>query len=169
MDVILLRRVPKLGQMGDIVNVKPGYARNYLVPQGLADRATHERIEHFKHIKAQLEADNLKLKQDADKVATKMEGLTLTFIRTAAETGALYGSISTKEIAKAVTESGFTLTRKQVIIEKPIKSLGLHTIYVDLHPDVIVPVTLNIALTKEEARAQLAQIEDDQEAKASEN
>lgn len=155
MEVILLKRVPKLGQMGDIVNVKPGYARNYLLPHGVADRATEERIKYFESVKTQLEAENLKAREDADKVAAKMQDLMLTFIRTAAETGALYGALSTREISDAVTEAGFTIERRQIMIEAPVKTLGLHTVYVVLHPEVHVPVTLNIALSQEEARAQL--------------
>ena len=156
MDVILLQRVEKLGQMGDIVTVKPGFARNYLIPKGFADRATKERLAHFETMKKQLEADNLKQKQDAEAVAKNMEGLTLTFIRSAGDTGHLYGSVRTQDIAESVIDAGFTIARTQVHIETPIKTLGLHTVYVILHPEVRVNVTLNIAKTDEEARNQLA-------------
>jgi LSU ribosomal protein L9P len=156
MDVILLQRVEKLGQMGDIVTVKPGFARNYLIPKGYADRATKERLAHFETMKKQLEAENLKQKQEADAVAKKMEGLTLTFIRSAGETAQLYGSVRPQDIAEGVIDAGFTISRTQVHIETPIKTLGLHTVYVVLHPEVRVAVTLNIAKTEEEARNQLA-------------
>jgi large subunit ribosomal protein L9 len=155
MQVILLHRVEKLGQMGDIVNVAPGYFRNYLFPRQFADRATKQRIELFQQQKAHLEAENLKNKQEAEKVARKMDGLTLTFIRTAGETGQLYGSVRTKDIAEEILTQGFTINRNQVFIEHPIKTIGLHQVYVVLHPEVKVPVTLNIALSEEEAMNQM--------------
>ena len=163
MEVILLQRVEKLGQMGDVVSVKPGYARNYLIPKGFADRASQERIAQFEKIRKQLEAENLKLKTEAEAVAKKMAGLTLTFIRTAGDAGHLYGAIRTNDVSQAVTEAGFTITKDQVRIATPIKTLGLHEIGVALHPDISVPVRLNIALSEEEAKLQLQE-----EAKAAE-
>ena len=155
MDVILLQRVEKLGQMGDIVNVAPGYFRNYLYPRKFADRATKQRLEQFKLQKAQLEADNLKNRQEAEKIAKKMEGIGLTFIRSAGESGQLYGSVRTKDIADEIKEQGFTISSNQVIIEHPIKTIGLHQVYVVLHPEVRVPVVLNIAMSEEEAMTQM--------------
>jgi large subunit ribosomal protein L9 len=156
MQVILLQRVEKLGQMGDIVNVAPGFFRNYLFPRKFADRATKQRIEVFQQQKAQLEADNLKNRKEAETIAKKMEGLSLMFIRSAGETGQLYGSVRTKDIAEEIRQQGFTINRNQVLIEHPIKTIGLHEVYVVLHPEVKVPVTLNIALSEEEAMTQLA-------------
>lgn len=154
MQVILLRRVEKLGQMGDLVDVKPGFFRNFLFPRGFADRASESKIQWFKEQKAQLEAENLATQKEAETLAAKMSGLTLTFIRPAGETGHLYGSIRTKEIVEAVVEGGFTINRSQVFIEHPIKTLGIHTVYIVLHPDVRAPITLNIALSDDEALAQ---------------
>lgn len=156
MQVILLQRVEKLGQMGDIVNVAPGFFRNYLFPRQFADRATKQRLELFQQQKAQLEADNLKNRQDAEKVAKRMDGLSLMFIRPAGDTGHLYGSVRTKDIADEIRQQGFTISRSQVVIEHPIKTIGLHQVYIVLHPEVRVPVTLNVALSEEEAMNQMA-------------
>lgn len=156
MDVILLQRVEKLGQMGDIVTVRPGYARNFLIPQGKAARATADRIKAFEGQRAQLEAHNLKLRQEAQSVADKMTGLVLSMVRSAGETGLLYGSVRPSDVAQAVTDGGFTVSRSQVFIANPIKTLGIHTVHVVLHPEVKVPVLLNIALSQEEASSQLA-------------
>lgn len=168
MEIILLRRVEKLGQMGDIVSVKAGFARNYLIPQGYADRATKERITYFEKIKKQLEAQNLKERQEAETIAKKMDNLLVTFIRSAGETGNLYGSVRTQDIAQAITEAGYTVTKNQIHIEHPIKTIGIHTIYVVLHPEVKVPVQLNIAMSQAEAQAQLlAPIENSEQAEVS--
>lgn len=155
MEVILLQRVEKLGQMGDIVSVKPGHARNHLIPKGFADRATKDRIAHFESMKKQFEADNLKKRDEAQKIASKMTDVVLEFIRPAGDTGNLYGSIRRKDIAVAVTEAGFSITKNQVQISEPVKTIGLHTIAIQLHPEVSTPVILNIAMTDEEAKMQL--------------
>ena len=155
MEVILLQRVEKLGIMGDIVNVKPGYARNHLIPKGFADRATKDRIAHFETMKKQFEADNLKKRDEAQKIAEKMKGLVLEFIRSAGDTGNLYGSIRRKDIAVSVTEAGYSIHKDQVQISEPVKTIGLHTIDIQLHPEISTPIILNIAMTAEEAQAQL--------------
>ncbi len=154
MDVILLQRIGKLGQMGDVVTVKDGYARNYLLPQKKALRATEANKKHFDSQRAQLEANNLELKKEAEAVATKLAGKSFVAIRSAGDTGQLYGSVSTRDIAEAVTEGGFTVDRRQVIMDKPIKTLGVHASRVMLHPEVIVDITLNVARTAEEAERQ---------------
>jgi large subunit ribosomal protein L9 len=156
MDVILLERIESLGQMGDVVKVKPGYARNYLLPQHKAMRATKENREHFEKQRVQLEAQNLKRRDEASTVATKLEGQNVVIIRQAGEFGQLYGSVSTRDIAVAITAAGFTVDRRQILLDLPIKVLGLHKTRVALHPEVIVSVTLNVAQTEEEAAAQAA-------------
>lgn len=155
MDVILLQRVERLGQMGDIVKVKPGYARNFLIPQKVAVRATAEKIEEFKSKKAQLEAQNLKLKQEAQTVAGKMDGLSVVIVRQAGESGQLYGSVRSNDISEAVTKAGFSTASSQIKIPTPIKTLGLHPIKVILHPEVTVEIQVNVALSEEEAVLQL--------------
>ena len=154
MQVILLERIGRLGQMGDVVNVKNGYARNFLLPQKKALRATKENMAQFETQRAQLEANNLELKKEAEAVSSKLEGKIFTAIRSAGDTGQLYGSVSTRDISEAVTAGGFTIDRRQVILERPIKTLGLHETKVQLHPEVIVKVTLNVARTTEEAEKQ---------------
>jgi large subunit ribosomal protein L9 len=154
MEVILLQRIGKLGQMGDVVTVKDGYARNYLLPQKKALRATDNNRKHFEAQRAQLEATNLEQKKEAEAVAAKLAGQTFTAIRTAGDTGQLYGSVSTRDISDAVTAGGFTISRNQVVMDKPIKALGLHKIQIQLHPEVTVEVTLNVARTEEEAARQ---------------
>lgn len=154
MQVILLQRVAKLGQMGEVVNVKDGYARNYLLPQGKALRANDANIKSFEAKKAQLEAQNLETKKEAEAVAAKLDGQTFVIIRSASDAGALYGSVTTRDAAEAATESGFTLHRNQVVLDRPIKDLGLHTVTVVLHPEVTVKVTLNVARSVEEAELQ---------------
>ncbi len=154
MQVILLERIGRLGQMGDVVNVKNGYARNFLLPQNKALRATKDNIAHFETQRAQLEANNLELKKEAEAVATKLEGKIFTAIRSAGDTGQLYGSVSTRDIADAVTAGGFTIERRQVVLERPIKTLGLHDTKVALHPEVVVKVVLNVARSDEEAEKQ---------------
>ncbi len=154
MDVILLERVAKLGQMGDVVTVKDGYARNFLLPKGKALRATPENIRHFEAQKAQLEAQNLERKAEAEAVAEKLDGQQFVVIRSASETGALYGSVTTRDAAAAATEGGFTIDRRQVVLARPIKELGLHSVTVVLHPEVEVTIQLNVARSPEEAELQ---------------
>ena len=154
MDVILLERVAKLGQMGDVVAVKPGYARNFLFPQGKALRASKSNIADFENRKAQLEAQNLETKKEAEAVAAKLDGQKFVVIRSASDAGALYGSVSTRDAADVATEAGFTVDRKQCALERPIKELGLHDMKVILHPEVEATVTLNVARSVEEAELQ---------------
>ena len=154
MEIILLERVENLGQMGDLVTVKPGYARNFLLPKGKAIRATAANREKFEADRAQLEAENLAKKGEADKVAEKMEGLTVQLIRAASEMGQLYGSASSRDIAQAITEDGFTVSKTQVDLNSAIKTLGLFPVRVVLHPEVAVKVTVNIARSADEAAEQ---------------
>ncbi len=154
MQVILLERVGRLGQMGDIVNVRDGYARNFLLPKGKALRATKENMEEFQNRRVQLEARNLELKKEAEAVAEKLNGQQFTTIRQAGDTGQLYGSVSTRDIADLVKEGGFTVDRTQVVLERAIKTLGLHDVRITLHPEVEVSVTLNVARSEEEAARQ---------------
>ena len=153
-DVILLERVEKLGQMGQVVKVRPGYARNYLLPQKKALRATKENLTYFESQRAQLEANNLQRKTEATEIGGKLEGLTVVLIRQAGESGQLYGSVSARDVADAVTEAGFTIEKRQVILDRPIKNLGLHAVRVALHPEVSVTVTANVAQSAEEAEMQ---------------
>ena len=155
MQIILLERVEKLGQMGDLVNVKPGYARNYLLPQGKALRANKANLERFESERAQREADNLEQRRDAEVEATKMNGLAVNMVRAASEMGQLFGSVTSRDIAEAVTEAGFTITRDQVVLDKAIKTLGLTDVRIRLHPEVSVEIVVNIARTLEEAETQL--------------
>ncbi|MGC6485129.1 MAG: 50S ribosomal protein L9 [Candidatus Puniceispirillales bacterium] len=155
MEIILLERIENLGQMGDLVTVKPGYARNYLLPQGKALRATAENRARFDAERAQLEADNLARKGEAEAVAEKMEGLSVTLIRAASEMGQLYGSASSRDIANGISEAGFTISRSQVDINAPMKTLGLFDIRINLHPEVSVTVKVNIARSDDEAAEQL--------------
>jgi large subunit ribosomal protein L9 len=150
MEIILLERIGRLGQMGDVVTVKDGYARNFLLPQKKALRATDKNRARFDTQRAQLEANNLELKKEAEAVATKLEGQIFTAIRSAGDTGQLYGSVSTRDISDLVTEGGFTIERRQVVMERPIKTLGLHDISVALHPEV------NVARSEDEALRQAA-------------
>jgi large subunit ribosomal protein L9 len=153
-ELILLERVEKLGQMGQVVKVKPGYARNYLLPQKKAMRATKENLVYFETQRAQLEANNLQRRTEAAEVGGKLEGLSVVIIRQAGESGQLYGSVSARDIAQAVTEAGFTIEKGQVVLERPIKNLGLHSVRVVLHPEVSVTVTANVAQSAEEAEMQ---------------
>jgi len=155
MEIILLERVEKLGQMGDVVSVKPGYARNFLLPQGKALRANKINLERFKTEKSQREADNLARRSDAETESGKMEGLTVSMVRAASEMGQLFGSVNSRDIADAVTEAGFTITRAQVVMETSIKTLGLHDTRIRLHPEVTVTVTVNVARSLDEAETQL--------------
>jgi len=154
MDVILLQRIEKLGQMGEVVKVKPGFARNYLLPQKKALRATEENRARFEKQRAQLEASNLARRQEAEKISGKVDGLTVVIIRQAGETGHLYGSVSPRDISDAATKGGVTITRDQVLLDRPIKMLGLHPVRVALHPEVVVTVTANVAKSEEEAEVQ---------------
>jgi large subunit ribosomal protein L9 len=157
-ELILLERVEKLGQMGQLVKVRPGYARNYLLPLKKAMRATKDNLAYFDTQRAQLEANNLSRKTDASAVAKKLEGLRVVLIRQAGESGQLYGSVSSRDIADAVTEAGFTVNRQQIVLDRPIKTLGLHPMRVMLHPEVAVTVTANVAQSKEAAEMQEAGI-----------
>jgi large subunit ribosomal protein L9 len=154
MQVILLERIGRLGQMGDVVNVKDGYARNFLLPQKKALRATPDNLTRFEKDRAQLEARNLELKKEAEAVAGKLNGQSFLTIRQAGDTGQLYGSVTTRDIADVVTAGGFSLDRRQVILDRPIKTLGLQPIRIALHPEVFVQVTLNIARSQDEADRQ---------------
>jgi large subunit ribosomal protein L9 len=154
MQVILLERVEHLGQMGDVVKVRPGYARNYLIPQRKAAPATEENRKRFEAQRAQLEARNLERRQDAEAIAAKLDGLSVTLIRQAGDSGQLYGSATAADMAVAVSEAGFSVARSQVRLNQPIKSLGLHTVSVSLHPEVIVSVQVNVARTADEAAIQ---------------
>ncbi|MDM7946869.1 50S ribosomal protein L9 [Oceanibaculum nanhaiense] len=154
MEVILLERVEKLGQMGDVVNVRPGFARNFLLPQSKALRATKGNLEQFQTRKTQLEADNLQRKQEAEQVSGKLDGLTVVLVRQASEMGNLFGSVTARDVAEAVTEAGVTIERRQVIIDRPIKTLGLFGVRVVLHPEVAVSIKVNIARSLEEAETQ---------------
>src|SRR5215467_6669124 len=153
-DLILLERVEKLGQMGQRVKVKPGFARNYLLPQKKALRATKENLAYFDSQRAQLEANNLHRKSEATEIGGKLEGLSVVIVRQAGESGQLYGSVSARDIADAVTAAGFTIERRQVVLERPIKTLGLHSLKVALHPEVSITVTANVAQSAEEAEMQ---------------
>jgi large subunit ribosomal protein L9 len=156
MQVILLERVAKLGQMGEVVDVKPGYARNFLLPQGKALSASKANIEAFEGRKAQLEADNLETKKEADAMAEKLNGQQFVVIRSASDSGALYGSVTTRDAADVATAEGFTIDRKQVVLRSPIKDLGLHEVTVILHPEVEATIQLNVARSPEEAELQAA-------------
>ncbi|WP_299030691.1 50S ribosomal protein L9 [uncultured Sulfitobacter sp.] len=156
MQVILLQRVAKLGQMGDVVDVKPGYARNYLLPQQKALSASKANIAAFEGQKAQLEAQNLETKKEADAMAARLNGQQFVVIRSASDAGALYGSVTTRDAAEAATAEGFTVDRKQVVLIAPIKYLGVHDVSVVLHPEVEATIELNVARSPEEAELQAA-------------
>ncbi len=154
MQVILLERVAKLGQMGDVVDVKPGFARNYLLLQGKALTASKENIAHFEEQKAQLEARNLESRKEAEALSTRLDGQTFVVIRSASDGGNLYGSVTTRDASNVATENGYSIDRKQVLIRQPIKELGLHEVEVHLHPEVMALITLNVARSPEEAELQ---------------
>lgn len=154
MDVILLERVHKLGQMGETVKVKDGYARNFLLPTGKALRATKTNKEHFEGQRSQLEARNLEQKQDAEHVAADLKGQVFTLIRQAGESGQLYGSVSARDLADVATHEGFTVGRNQFVLNTPIKTIGVHTVQVQLHPEVLVSVSINVARSPQEAERQ---------------
>jgi large subunit ribosomal protein L9 len=153
-DVVLLERVENLGQMGQVVKVRPGYARNYLLPQKKALRATKDNLAYFEKQRAQLEVQNLKRKGEAEEVAKKIEGLTVVLVRQAGESGQLYGSVSSRDIADAVTAAGFTVGKSQIVLDKTLKTLGMHKLRVVLHPEVSVTVTANVAQSEDEAEMQ---------------
>ena len=158
MQVILLERVEKLGQMGDQVTVKPGFARNFLLPQGKALRATADNIQRFETERAQLEAQNLERRSEAESVADKMGDLTVVIIRAASESGQLYGSVNARDVAEAVSEAGFSVGRSQIVLDKPIKTLGIFDVRVRLHPEVSKSVSVNVAQSEEEAEAQAERV-----------
>ncbi len=154
MQVVLLERVAKLGQMGEVVAVKDGYARNFLLPQGKALRATEGNLKRFETDRAQLEVRNLEAKAEAEKVAAKLDGQAFVVIRSASDGGALYGSVTTRDIADAATAGGFSLDRRQVVLDHPIKELGLHPIAIVLHPEVEATISVNVARSPDEAALQ---------------
>ncbi|MGB3146557.1 MAG: 50S ribosomal protein L9 [Paracoccaceae bacterium] len=156
MQVILLERVAKLGQMGEVVKVKDGYARNFLLPQGKALRASEANIKSFEGQKAQLETRNLETKKEASALAEKLDGQVFVIIRSASDAGALYGSVTPRDAADAATEAGFSVERKQVVLLAPIKALGMHKVDVVLHPEVSASITLNVARSVEESELQAA-------------
>ena len=168
-DLILLERVEKLGQMGQMVKVKPGYARNYLLPQKKALRATEANQKVFEARRAEIEARNAEQRAAAEKASGKIDGKSYVLIRQAGESGQLYGSVSARDIADAVTAAGYTVGKQQIVLDRPIKTLGLHPVRVMLHPEVSVRVTANVAQSEEGARMQaaginpLAQREDEDE------
>ena len=154
MEVILLERISRLGQMGETVKVKDGFARNFLLPQGKALRANEANTKKFEGQRAQLEARNLERKSEAEQVAEKMDGMTFVVVRSAGETGQLYGSVSPRDIAELLVAEGFTISRNQVELNQPIKEIGLRNVSIALHPEVEVAVTLNVARSTEEAERQ---------------
>jgi large subunit ribosomal protein L9 len=153
-ELILLQRVDKLGQMGEVVKVKPGFARNYLLAQKKAIRASKDNVTKFEQQRSQLEAQNLKRREEAERVAERVGGLSVVIIRQAGESGSLYGSVSSRDIAEACTAAGLSLNRQQVILSQPIKTLGLTEVRVVLHPEVAITVTANVARSAEEAAKQ---------------
>jgi large subunit ribosomal protein L9 len=154
MEVILLERIERLGQMGDVVNVKPGFARNYLLPNKKAMRASKDNLAYFEKQRAQLETVNLKRREEAEAVAKKMEGLSVIIVRQASESDQLYGSVSSRDVTDAITAAGFTVDKSQVLQERTIKTVGLHQVRVKLHPEVFVNATVNVARSPEEAALQ---------------
>ncbi len=154
MQVILLERIARLGQMGDVVRVRDGYARNFLLPQGKALRATKENAKRFEAERAQLEARNLDRKNEAAAVAEKLDGQSFIVVRQAGETGQLYGSVNARDVAEILTAGGFTVGRPQVVLNHPIKAIGLHTVAIAVHPEVECNVTINVARSEDEAARQ---------------
>jgi large subunit ribosomal protein L9 len=154
MDVILLERIARLGQMGDVVRVRDGYARNFLLPQRKALRANDANNRRFEREKVQLEARNLEARKEAEAVAEKLSGQSFVVIRQAGETGQLYGSVSTRDIADNAAESGFSIERRQVRLDRAIKTVGMHEVQITLHPEVEVPITINVARSSDEAERQ---------------
>jgi len=154
MEVILIERVAKLGQIGDVVRVRDGFARNFLLPQGKALRATKDNREKFEKIRGELEAKNADKKSTADVMAKKLDGQSFVLIRQAGETGQLYGSVSARDIMQALSTKSFEVTRQQVVLNMPIKTIGLHKLPVELHPEVEVTITVNVARSPDEATRQ---------------
>ncbi len=154
MEIVLLQRIEKLGQMGDVVSVKDGYARNFLLPQGKALRATKSNLVRFETERAQLEARNLEQRGEAEAAAAKLNGQQFVIIRQASEAGSLYGSVTSRDVAEIATEGGFTIERGQVVLDRPVKELGLHPVRVVLHPEVAATISLNVARSEEEATLQ---------------
>lgn len=153
-ELILLQRIEKLGQMGEVVRVKPGYARNFLLPQKKALRANKANLATFEGQRAQLEAQNLKRREEAERLSERMAGLSVVIIRQAGESGSLYGSVSARDISDACTAAGLTTNRNQVVLDQPIKTLGLTSVKLVLHPEVSLPITVNVARSTEEAEKQ---------------
>jgi large subunit ribosomal protein L9 len=153
-EVILMQRVEKLGQMGELVKVRPGYARNYLLPQGKAIRASKDNLARFERERAQLEAQNIKRREEAERIAERVFGLSVVIIRAAGESGSLYGSVSSRDIADACKANGLTVDRSQVLLDQPIKTTGITQVRVELHPEVVMPVGVNVARSQEEAEKQ---------------
>ncbi|WP_373065936.1 50S ribosomal protein L9 [Zavarzinia sp.] len=156
MEIVLLQRVEKLGQMGDVVRVRDGYARNFLLPQKKALRATKENLARFEKERVHLEAHNLELRKEAEAVAVKMDGATVVIVRQAGDTGQLYGSVNNRDVAAALIEAGYHVDRRQVMLGQPIKTLGLTPVRVVLHPEVSVTVNINIARSAADAEVQAA-------------
>lgn len=154
MEVILLERIERLGQMGDVVRVKDGFARNFLLPKSKALRATKSNLERFEKERVQLEARNLEMKSEAEAVGQKLDGQSFVIIRQAGDTGQLYGSVTTRDVSEQVVAGGTTIVRNQVVLDRPIKTLGLHAVRISLHPEVSVTVSVNVARTAEEAERQ---------------
>lgn len=154
MQVVLLERVEKLGQMGEVVTVRDGYARNYLLPQGKALRSTKANLARFERERAQLEARNLEQKKEAEAVARRLDGQRFVIIRQASEAGSLYGSVAARDVAEVATAEGFTVERRQIVLDRPVKELGLHPIRIVLHPEVDATITVNVARSREEAELQ---------------
>ena len=154
MDIILLERIENLGQMGDVVSVKPGYARNFLFPRQKALRANNSNLQHFQTQRKELEAENLKRKSEAEDIANRINGLQVAIIRSAGEAGQLYGSVNARDIADAVSENGFKISRNQVVIDRPVKLLGIFDIRIRLHPEVDTFVSVNVARSEDEAKQQ---------------
>ena len=154
MQVILLERVAKLGQMGDVVKVRDGFGRNFLLPQGKALRATQANIKSFESQKAQLEVRNVETRAEAQTLADKLDGTSYVVIRSASDSGALYGSVTPRDVSDVVTEGGFTVERRQIVLQEPIKTLGIHSITIVLHPEVSAKISINVARSPEEAELQ---------------
>ena len=154
MNIILTQKINKLGKLGDTVDVKDGYARNFLLPQGKAIRATKENLEIFSREKSKREAENQSNKDEAEKLSESIKDISIVILRPASETGQLYGSVSTRDIAKEVIEKGFSITHKQIVLDKTVKELGLQKIKISLHPEILIEIKLNVARTIEEAQIQ---------------
>jgi large subunit ribosomal protein L9 len=154
MEIVLLQRIEKLGQMGDVVTVREGYGRNYLLPHGKALRATKANLVRFETERAQLETRNLELRGEAEAAAEKLDGQMFAIIRQASEAGSLYGSVTARDIAESATEGGFSVERGQVAIDRPVKELGIHPVRVILHPEVAATISINVARSEDEAKLQ---------------